>query len=193
MSPRRSNAFLVLPVVLFLQSIVPAEAGSNGRSNITSNVSWGNSFKALRQPYYPTNADCVDYMVPVDISYDNFVYNATKFGNDYDLTDFLSVATTRAGAGYPSPLDGPKPTKGTFQIAASFCTPKKQTAKAKNVIVATHGIGPARAHWNSPFVPEQYNFVQHAIGQGYSIFFYDRLGCGASEKWASSSRIKLIR
>jgi len=48
--------------------------------------------------------------------------------------------------------------------------------------LATHGIGQARSHWNSPFRPEEYNFVQHAIGQGYSVFFYDRLGQGSSQK-----------
>jgi hypothetical protein len=143
---------------------------------------YGGSFGALKQPYYPPAADCQDYMIPVDITYDNYIFNASRWEDDYGLTDFLSVATTRPGAGYPAALDGPKTTSGTYQIAASFCTPKKKTTKAKNVIIATHGIGPARAHWNSPYKPDEYNFVQHAIGQGYSVFFYDRLGCGASEK-----------
>jgi hypothetical protein len=35
---------------------------------------------------------------------------------------------------------------------------------------------------NSPYKPEDYNFVQHAIEQGYSVFFYDRLGQGSSDK-----------
>lgn len=81
-----------------------------------------------------------------------------------------------------APFKGPLSEKGSYKIAASFCSPKKKTSKAKNVIIATHGIGPARAHWNSPFKPEDYNFVQHATAQGYPIFFYDRLGCGASQK-----------
>ncbi|KAF2174754.1 hypothetical protein K469DRAFT_725096 [Zopfia rhizophila CBS 207.26] len=97
-------------------------------------------------------------MIPVDITYDNYTFNASRWEDDYDLTDFLSIATTRAGAGYPAPLDGPKTASGTYQIAASFCTPKKRTAKAKNVIIATHGIGPARAHWNSPYRPDEYSF-----------------------------------
>lgn len=142
----------------------------------------GSSFNALKQPYYPPSADCEDYMIPINISYDNLVFNATKYSNDYDLTDFLTTVTARPGAGYPAPLDGPKPTTQSVDIAASFCSPKKQTSKARNVIVATHGIGPARAHWNSPYKPSEHNFVQHAIEQGYSVFFYDRLGCGASQK-----------
>lgn len=146
------------------------------------NAHFGGLFGSLRQPYYPPAADCVDYMIPVNIAYDNFVFNASRWTSNFELMDFLSVATTRAGVGIPSPLDGPKPVSGTFQIAASFCSPKNPTPKAKNVIIATHGIGPARAHWNSPFKPDEHNFVQHAISQGYSVFFYDRLGCGASEK-----------
>ncbi|OCL03881.1 alpha/beta-hydrolase [Glonium stellatum] len=98
---------------------------------------------------------------------------------------FLSVATTHAGANYPCPLDGPKTEKGTYQIAASFCTPKQKNGKEKIIILATHGIGPVRAHWNSPYKPEDYNFVQWAIGQEYSVFFYDRLGNGASQKISS--------
>jgi pimeloyl-ACP methyl ester carboxylesterase len=55
------------------------------------------------------------------------------------------------------------------------------------VIVATHGIGPARAHWNSPFRPKDFNFVEYAVDKGYSVFFYDRLGCGASTKYVLTS------
>jgi pimeloyl-ACP methyl ester carboxylesterase len=156
--------------------------GKPAKCKAAPDVSIGKQLQSLEQPYYPPNADCVDYMVPISVEYDNYEYNATMFGDDYDLTNFLTVATTRSGADYPAALDGPKSANGSYEIAASFCTPKEQTPKAKNVIVATHGIGPARAHWNSPFKPEDYNFVQHAIGQGYSVFFYDRLGCGASEK-----------
>ncbi|KAF2098390.1 alpha/beta-hydrolase [Rhizodiscina lignyota] len=154
-------------------------SGKDPGSGYSSN--YGGAFGALKQPYYPPAADCEDYMIPIDIEYDNLVFNATKWEDNYGLIDFLTEATARAGAGYPSPVEQ-KHTKGSFEIAASFCSPKKKTSKAKNVIIATHGIGPARAHWNSPFKPEDYNFVQWAIGQGYSVFFYDRLGCGASQK-----------
>lgn len=157
-------------------------AHCHGSPACNSTSTYGSYFGALKQPYYPPAADCRDYMIPVDITYGNYIFNATRWEDDYGLTDFLSVATTRAGAGYPPPLDGPKTTSGTYQIAASFCTPKKRTAKAENIIIATHGIGPARAHWNSPYKPDDYNFVQYAINEGYSVFFYDRLGCGASEK-----------
>jgi hypothetical protein len=147
-----------------------------------ANGTYGDYFGTLKQTYYPPAADCQDYTIPVDVAWDKLVYNATKWDNAYDLEDFLSVATTRAGANYPSPFGGPVQVKDTYQIAASFCTPTKKTGKETTVILATHGIGPGRAHWNSPWQPDQYNFVQWAVGQGYSVFFYDRLGCGASQK-----------
>ena len=139
-------------------------------------------YSTLQQSYYPPAADCVDYMIPVETEAEVFSFNGTKWENDYDLEDFLSAVTTRPSANFPGVLEGPKKEKATYQIAASFCSPKKKNGKEKTVILATHGIGPARAHWNSPYRPEEFNFVQHAISQGYSVFFYDRLGTGASQK-----------
>ncbi|RSM19446.1 hypothetical protein CDV31_001606 [Fusarium ambrosium] len=136
---------------------------------------------ALTQPYYPPTADCWEYKVPVTITSENLVFDFPDWKDDYALQDFLTAATTRASAGYPSPITGTKNETETFTLAASFCTPKK-SHKKKTVILATHGIGQARTHWNSAYEPDKYNFVQHAISQGYSVWFYDRLGTGESEK-----------
>ena len=123
-------------------------------------------------------------MVPIHIDYHPLSFNGTKWTTQYELEDALTVLTTRAGAGYPLPLGAPVRATGDYEIAATFCTPKEPTAgKERRVIVATHGIGPARAHWNVPVEPDKYNFVQFAVAQGYSVFFYDRLGCGASSRY----------
>jgi hypothetical protein len=182
MSLRNYWLFLT-PVLLSFHSNARVQASKPNTRDTTSPLCVGKALQALKQPYYPPNANCVDYMVPIDITYNNYEFNGTKFLNDYNLTDFLTIATTRAGANYPSPLDGPIASNGSFNIAASFCTPKNETPKSKHVIIATHGIGPARAHWNPQYQPDEHNFVQYAIGQGYSVFFYDRLGCGASDKY----------
>ncbi|KAI8654088.1 hypothetical protein LRP88_01875 [Fusarium phalaenopsidis] len=136
---------------------------------------------ALTQPYYPPTADCWEYKVPVTITSENLIFDFPNWKDDYALQDFLTAATTRASAGYPSPITGTKNETETFTLAASFCTPKK-SSKKKTIILATHGIGQARTHWNSAYEPDKYNFVQHAISQGYSVWFYDRLGTGESEK-----------
>lgn len=158
-----------------------ATATCHEQSTVTTpNVGY---FKTLALTYYPPKADCRDYLIPVNIEWEKLEFNATKFQNNDELQDFLSLVTTREpGPNYPSPLGLSTEINGTFQIAATFCSPKQASEKAKTVIVATHGIAAARNHWNSAFEPDNYNFVQFATNQGYSVFFYDRLGCGASEK-----------
>lgn len=144
-----------------------------------------NNSKRLTQPYYPPNADCIEYTVPVPVEADVLPFNFTKWSTDDEFTNFLALATTRSSAGYPPVFDAnPVREKATYQIAASFCTPKVKNGKEKTIILATHGIGPGRQHWNSAYRPEEYNFVQWAISKGYSVWFYDRLGVGGSEKYA---------
>ncbi|KLP08820.1 uncharacterized protein LW94_2813 [Fusarium fujikuroi] len=138
------------------------------------------STSQLTQSYYPPNADCWEYKVPVTITSENAVFDFPDWEDDYALQDFLTAATTRDSAGYPSPIVGTKNETATYNLAASFCTPKHAGKKA--IILATHGIGQARTHWNAAHQPAEYNFVQHAISKGYSVWFYDRLGTGESEK-----------
>ncbi|KAH9893043.1 alpha/beta-hydrolase [Xylariomycetidae sp. FL2044] len=134
-----------------------------------------------QQSYYPPTADCFEYLIPVTITSEDLVFNITKWKDDFALQDFLTSMTTRPSAMYPAPYDGTTATEtATYNIAASFCMPKENAKKT--VIIATHGIGQGRPQWNSPYEPESYNFVQYAIDKGYSVFFYDRLGCGDSSK-----------
>jgi pimeloyl-ACP methyl ester carboxylesterase len=137
----------------------------------------------LTQPYYPPNANCWEYKVPVSITSENLVFNFPDWEDDYALQDFLTAVTTRESAGYPSPIVGTKNETASYTLAASFCTPKH--VGKKTIILATHGIGQARCHWNSAYQPDEYNFVQHAISKGYSVWFYDRLGNGESDKWVT--------
>jgi hypothetical protein len=137
----------------------------------------------LTQPYYPPNADCWEYKVPVTITSENLVFDFPDWEDDYALQDFLTAATTRMSAGYPSPIVGTTNETTNYTLAASFCTPKHMVSRT--IILATHGIGQARTHWNSAYKPDEYNFVQHAISKGYSVWFYDRLGTGESEKLVS--------
>ena len=139
------------------------------------------SHQILTQPYYPSSANCWEFKVPITITSQNLVFNFPDWKDDDALQDFLTAVTTRAGANLPSPIVSRKNETASYVIAASFCTPKGPGKKT--VILATHGIGQPRTHWNSAYKPEQYNFVQHAIDKGYSVWFYDRLGTGESEKY----------
>lgn len=180
MLSRKSVLFRCLAMVLAMGT----KGIATGHEHSTDTPPYGGGyFKTLALTYYPPNADCRDYLIPVDVEWDKLKFNATKWESNDELQDFLSVATTREpGPNYPSPLGPSTKINATYQIAATFCSPKRVSEKAKTVIVATHGIAAARNHWNSAFEPDNYNFVQFATNQGYSVFFYDRLGCGASEK-----------
>ncbi|KAF2167145.1 hypothetical protein M409DRAFT_54342 [Zasmidium cellare ATCC 36951] len=123
-------------------------------------------------------------MIPISISSTNTVFNFTHWSDDFALEQFLAGATTRPDAGFSGIVEGTVQIDADYNIAASFCTPKYPSGygKEKEILLATHGIGPGREHWNSAYKPETYNFVQHAIDRRYSVFFYDRLGCGLSSK-----------
>ena len=136
----------------------------------------------VQQAYYPPAANCAEFFVPVSVAPEVVQFKFPRWANDPELVDFLAVATSRQTPNTQSPIGDTIKQNATFQIAASFCSPKDASDRAKTVILATHGIGQARSHWNSPFRPEEFNFVQFAISQGYSVFFYDRVGQGSSQK-----------
>ncbi|MCJ1428196.1 hypothetical protein MMC29_006104 [Sticta canariensis] len=162
----RPAQFRDLAVVLALGT--KAIATCLGHSTVSP--PYGGYFKTLAQTYYPPNADCRDYLIPVDVEWDKLDFNATKWQNDDELQDFVSVVTTREpGPNYPSPLGPSTEINATYQIAATFCSPKQISEKAKTVIVATHGIAAARNHWNAAFEPDTYNFVQFATNQGETL------------------------
>ena len=102
---------------------------------------------ALTQAYYPPQAACTEFYVPVTFESENVVFNVPKWEDNFALVDLLAVLTTRPSANLPSIIAGTKKEKVTRQIAASFCTPKTPNGKEKTVILATHGIGLARNHW----------------------------------------------
>ncbi|KAK5701511.1 hypothetical protein LTR97_004326 [Elasticomyces elasticus] len=130
--------------------------------------------------FYPPNADCSDYSIPVSVVYSIVDFNFTHWEDNYQLEQFLVAASTRAIPGTPGIVNGLTQQNASYNIAASFCTPKVKSGKEGTVILATHGIGPAREQFNPSYEPDDYSFVQWVVGKGYSIFFYDRVGTGES-------------
>ena len=117
-----------LAMALALGMTATAAPYNNSTANLPSIVSppCGGYFKTLAQTYYPPNADCHDYTIPVDIEWDKLEFNATKWQDNDGLQDFLAVATTREpGPNYPSPLGPSTKVNGTYKIAATFCSPKQ--------------------------------------------------------------------
>ncbi|KAI9707885.1 MAG: hypothetical protein M1820_004491 [Bogoriella megaspora] len=132
--------------------------------------------------YTPPNANCVDYEAPITISTQGFNFDAPRWSDNFGLTDFVSVISTRPSANFSAPISVSVDLEGNYTISATFCSPKARNSTSSTVLLLTHGGGYDGRYWNSGFEPETYNFVQFAISQGYSVFNYDRLGIGNSSK-----------
>jgi hypothetical protein len=92
--------------------------------------------------YYPSTATCTQYTIPINVSTEILPWNATRWpANDYALTDFISMANTRVTADYPRPFGEPLNFTGSFEISATFCTPKKANGHETTVLLASHGMG----------------------------------------------------
>jgi len=139
---------------------------------------------ALPNPksYVPPGAQCQDYTIPVKVTSDNFPWVGPTWTDNFGMINFASAASSRTDAGFPAPVGAPVAETASYEIGATFCTPKDPNKNSRTILLATHGLGFDRSYWNPSFKPSEYNFVQYAIARGYSVFFYDRLGVGASSK-----------
>ncbi|KAF1942880.1 hypothetical protein EJ02DRAFT_488067 [Clathrospora elynae] len=145
--------------------------------------------------YSPTNlttnrpsnsfAQCIDYNIPLNITSENVVLNITPFHNDFDVvdlvTDFCRKVTNTTVF---DPIGGLQNVTSTYQIAGIFCSPKNSGAlgREKTVILGTHGVHYDGRYWDSSCKPQEYSFVEGVVKEGYSAFFYNRLGTRKSEK-----------
>lgn len=131
-----------------------------------------------------SNVVCQEYTIPMTVSPEIYLYNATKFANNYDLTAFVTESSTINSTSLFFPVEK-EPVVHTFKldVHGTFCHPVNAAAgKSNTVIVATHGIGGDGSYWNSAYKPEKYSFVNAAAAKGYSVFYYDRIGNGKSTK-----------
>ncbi|MCJ1266481.1 hypothetical protein MMC22_006366 [Lobaria immixta] len=132
--------------------------------------------------YLPKGATCHDYTIPVTVTSENKPWVGPRWTDNYGFIDFVTVSSTRQSAGSPLPFGNPINQTASYNISATFCTPIAPGKHSKTVLLAMHGLGFDKSYWNSPYEPDNYNFVQYAIKRGYSVFFFDRLGVGSSTK-----------
>jgi len=151
--------------------------------------------------YLPKPAKlCYNFDLTLTVTSENFIFASPKFETNFDVTDFITDLTSRSPPkDFATLLPGKVNQTGIYTISSTFCTPEDTSAaKRTTVLLATHGLNfdrkyistalPARqvltfnfqSYWNSDLQPERYNFVDYAINQGYSVFYYDRLGVGSS-------------
>ena len=92
--------------------------------------------------YHPPNAVCEDFEIPLTVSTPALVWKAPEWDNNYDLTDFVSLAATRPSADFPLPMTSGGSFEGNVTIAGTFCSPKQPSGGHKQtVLLATHGLG----------------------------------------------------
>jgi pimeloyl-ACP methyl ester carboxylesterase len=73
---------------------------------------------------------------------------------------------------------GTSDVSGTYGIYSQLCFPSATGINATTIQFLIHGIGSERGYWN---VATGYSYVDFAAEQGYTTFFFDRLGTGLSD------------
>lgn len=91
--------------------------------------------------FVPPGAECQDYMIPATVTSENFPWLAPKWTDDYGFIDFASEASSRTDDGFPSPIGNFTSETASYEIGATFCTPKTANKNTKIVLLATHGLG----------------------------------------------------
>lgn len=80
---------------------------------------------------------CTDYTISVNPTSLNLIW-AKPFANNYDVVDFLTGTASRTGG--PNIFSAMKTQTATYEISATFCTPKNSTSNKKVVLLLTHGV-----------------------------------------------------
>ncbi|KAK0620440.1 Alpha/Beta hydrolase protein [Immersiella caudata] len=125
---------------------------------------------------------CQDYTIPLKITSNNLAFNFPKFQNNFDVADFVDTITSRDATTAASVVSSKRQNvTANYSISATFCKPAKQ-GKKNTVLIATHGLNFDRSYWDPDLDKAEYSFVDWAVGQGYPIFYYDRLGVGKSSE-----------
>lgn len=115
------QSIMLFPTLVFCFSVLVATA-------------WSTTFT-------PKGAKCQDYTIPVTITSENRPWIGPRWTDNYGFIDFLSIASSRQSAGFPSPVGNPVNQTASYNISAAFCTPDKPGKRSKTVLLATHGLG----------------------------------------------------
>ncbi|OIW24652.1 hypothetical protein CONLIGDRAFT_102057 [Coniochaeta ligniaria NRRL 30616] len=123
---------------------------------------------------------CVQLEIPIKLSsFTTTKWQQPRVDSTVDAVDWVDWMTT-----WTTPADkaaGNVTINGTFKINGQLCVPP-EGAKSDILQIATHGVGFDKRYWDVEIKPEQYSWVDYTLAQGYSIFTYDRLGTGSSDK-----------
>lgn len=124
-------------------------------------------------------AICISGTVDVTASGNNFQIKSEEPANQTAVTELL-VETVQINSTTAQQLvSGQHLVNGTFAIYSQLCFPNATGAiNATTIQFLIHGSGFDRNYWN---ISPGYSYVDYAAEQGYTTFFYDRLGTGLSD------------
>ncbi|KAF2718028.1 alpha/beta-hydrolase [Polychaeton citri CBS 116435] len=124
-------------------------------------------------------AVCVSGIVPVTAqTSQNVKFDFQAPQNQTGVADTFLKLITAGGTFVQGITVGPHTVNGTFDIAATLCTPANDTSP-NGVQLLTHGVPFDRYYWD--FAPG-YSYVDVAAKNGWATLSYDRLGVGQSAK-----------
>lgn len=123
---------------------------------------------------------CQNITIPVTISARNAVFNIAAPQTNIAVTDFILQLSQQSSNYSDAVLTGYATVSGTYDLAATYCAPKKGAGKTLQIL--THGIGFDRSYWDLPLNNYNYSYVETAVDEyGFSTLSYDRLGIGSSK------------
>lgn len=123
---------------------------------------------------------CIGGIIDVAASAEHEKFELDQPANQTVLTELVVEMTQINSTLVKKISGGPQTIQGTYGIYSQLCFPK--TSKAINSTTLQfliHGGHFGRSYWdNAP----GYSYIDYAAEQGYTTFFYDRLGVGDSER-----------
>lgn len=146
---------------------------------------------------HPVNGICTDYQVEETVTWNKLIWGLPEPKDNFDIAAIKLQTGELEGSTEFHPISGTEENvTSTYRLFGTFCEPsKKKDGKEKTVLLASHGgIYDSRfvlcppsvfpnavthgltfdRYWTSTYKPEEYNFAQHVLDAGYSIFYYDR-------------------
>ena len=84
---------------------------------------------------------CQDYSIPVSVTSQVLIPNYPRFSDDFDVVDFVNTLLSRDAKASFVPFCRVKNVTALYEIAATICSPCKNTRKEKTLLLASHGLG----------------------------------------------------
>jgi hypothetical protein len=94
--------------------------------------------------FHSSVAQCIDYNVPVTVTSQSFIFNITKFKDNFDAIDLITEYSRKdppLNTTVFSLIGGAENATATYTISGTFCSPKTPSAREKN--------GASGHSWNS--------------------------------------------